>query len=217
MLGMARTIPKDRFQDLLEAATAVFLETVEEPDQLRRVVRTILLSDEFAQTWGDKVRRPFELVIGAVRSMGPDFSLPLGDIFSRYFFFLLYTTGNMPHTWVPPTGFPDRKEVWLTTNALVTSWRLINLLAGVDIQGWRPCDPAGSTPADLRTAAELADYWIERSLLRTIDDDPRARIIDFMAHGAHPDAELDMADPWVVDRLRSMVGLILLSPHFLWR
>ena len=156
-------------------------------------------------------------MIGAVRSMGPDFSLPLGDIFSRYFFFLLYTTGNMPHTWVPPTGFPDRKEVWLTTNALVTSWRLINLLAGVDIQGWRPCDPAGSTPTDLRTAAELADYWIERSLLRTIGDDPRARIIDFMAHGAHPDAELDITDPGVVDRLRSMVGLILLSPHFLWR
>ncbi len=212
-----RLIADDPPSSLVDAAAAVFLDSVDEPDQLRRVVRAILLSDEFVDTWGDKVRRPFELVISAVRSMAPDFSLPLGETFSRYFFYLLYTTGNLPYTWPPPTGFPDRKEVWLTTNALVTSWRLINLLAGVEIQGWRPCDLAGSTPADLRAAAELADYWIDRTLLRSIDDTSRNEISDFMAQGADPGAPLDRSDPGVSDRLRSMAGLILLSPHFLWR
>jgi uncharacterized protein (DUF1800 family) len=202
---------------VVDAAAAVFLDTVDEPDQLRRVTRTILLSDEFAATWGDKVRRPFELVTSAVRAMGPDFNLPLGDTFSRYYFYLLYTTGNLPFTWVPPTGFPDRKEVWLTTNALVTSWRLVNLLAGVDIQGWRPCDPAAATPGHLATAEELTDYWIDRALLRSVDDASRSRIVDFMAQGAAPDAPLDLSNPAGADRLRSMVGLILLSPHFLWR
>lgn len=212
-----RLIADDPPSSAVDAATAVFLEATDEPDQLRRVVRTIVLSDEFAENWGDKVRRPFELVGGAVRAMGADFSLPLGDIFSRYFFYLLYTTGNMPYTWAPPTGFPDRKEVWLTTNALVTSWRLVNLLAGVDIRGWRPCDPAGSTPTDLRSAVELVDYWIDRALVRTIDETSRNQIVEFMAQGAGPDTPLDLASPAVVDRLRSMVGLILLSPHFLWR
>ena len=212
-----RLMADDPPPSVVDAAVAVFLDSVNEPDQLRRVVRTILLSNDFAETWGDKVRRPYELVISAVRAMGPDFSLPLGETFSRYFFYLLFTTGNLPFTWAPPTGFPDRKEVWLTTNALVMSWRLINLLAGVDLQGWRPCDPAGSTPADLRTAEELADYWIERSLLRTVDETARNEIIEFMAQGANPDAQLDLSDRGVVDRLRSMVGLILMSPHFLWR
>ena len=212
-----RFIADDPPSSVVDAAVAVFLETNDQPDQLRRVVRTILLSDEFVNSWGDKVRRPFELVMGAVRAMGPDFNLPLGDIFSRSFFYLLYTTGNMPFTWAPPTGFPDRKEVWLTTNALVTSWRLINLLAGVDIQGWRPCDPAGSTPAGLRSAAELTDYWADRSMLRPLTDPSRQEIIDFMAQGAGPDGVLDMEDTMVADRLRSMVGLILMSPDYLWR
>ncbi len=212
-----RLIADDPPASVVDAAVDAFLDAVEEPDQLRRVVRTILLSDEFAETWGDKVRRPFELVMAAVRAMGPDFSLPLGETFSRFFFYLLYTTGNLPYTWVPPTGFPDRKEVWLTTNALVTSWRLINLLAGLDIQGWRPCDPAGSTPADLGTAVEVADYWIDRAFQRTIDEGSRARIIEFMAQGESPHADLDLGEPSVADRLRSMVGLILMSPDFLWR
>jgi hypothetical protein len=212
-----RLIADDPPSSVVDAAVAVFLDSVDEPDQLRRVVRAILLSDDFADSWGDKVRRPFELVMSAVRAMGPDFNLSLGETFSRYFFYLLYTTGNLPFTWAPPTGFPDRKEVWLTTNALVTSWRLINLLAGVELQGWRPCDPAGATPAELRTAAELADYWIDRSLLRTVDDTSRSELIEFMAQGAGPDSQLNLADPRVVDRLRSMVGLILMSPDFLWR
>jgi hypothetical protein len=181
------------------------------------VVRTILLSDEFAETWGDKVRRPFELVTSAVRAMGPDFNLPLDEIFSRYYFFLLYTTGNLPYTWAPPTGFPDRKEVWLTTNALVTSWRLINLLAGVDIEGWRPCDPLAATPGHIDTAAGLADYWIDRSLLRPMDEASRQNVVDFMAQGSDPHTPLNISNPAGADRVRSMVGLILLSPHFLWR
>jgi uncharacterized protein (DUF1800 family) len=212
-----RLIGDDPPSTVVDAAAAVFLNTVDEPDQLRRVVRTILLSDEFAGTWGDKVRRPFELVTGAVRAMGPDFNLPLDEIFSRYYFYLLYTTGNLPYTWAPPTGFPDRKEVWLTTNALVTSWRLINLLVGVDIEGWRPCDPLAATPGHIDTAAGLADYWIDRSLLRPIDDESRQTVVDFMAQGSDPDATLNLSNPAGADRVRSMVGLILLSPHFLWR
>jgi len=202
---------------VVDAAVAVFLDAMDEPDQLRRVVRTILLSDEFAETWGDKVKRPFELVISSVRAMDPDFVLPLDEPFSRYFFYFLYTTGNLPHTWVPPTGFPDRKEVWLTTNALVTSWRLANLLTGVEIGGWRPCDPAAATPGGLESASELADYWIERATLREIDGASRSRIVEFMAQGAGPDTPLNLASPAVVDRIRSMVGLIVMSPHFVWR
>ena len=177
----------------------------------------ILLSNAFESSWGDKVKRPFELVISAIRTMGPSFSLPIEEDFSRWFFWLLYSTGNLPYTWAPPTGFPDRKEIWLTTNALVTSWRLINLLTGLELDGWRPCNPAASTPGDVRTATGLADYWIDRTLLRTIDEQPRQEIMDFMAQGTSPDRELDL-DTWrLSERLRSMVGLILMSPEFHWR
>ena len=204
-------------ESLVDGASGVFLANTDQSDQLERVVRAIVLSDEFADTWGDKVRRPFELVIGAVRSMNPTFSLPLAADFSRYVFWLLYTTGHFPYTWPPPTGFPDRKEIWLTTNALVTSWRLTNLLAGLELDGWRPCDPVAATPGGLRSAAELADYWIDRALLRSIEEPSRQAIIDFMAQGKNPDAQLNLGSGVIKDRLRSMVGLVLMSPEFHWR
>ncbi len=210
-------VADDPPEALVEEATAVFLDNVDEPDQLCRVVRTILLSDAFVSSWGDKVKRPFELVVSAVRAMGPSFSLPIEEGFSRWFFYLLYFTGNLPYTWTPPTGFPDHKEIWLTTNALVTSWRLINFVAGLELDGWRPCDPAASTPDEVRTATGLADYWIDRALLRNIDEQPRQEIIGFMAQGTNPDRDLDL-DTWQnSERLRSMVGLILMSPEFHWR
>lgn len=204
-------------QSLIDSATSVFLANADSSDQLKQVVRLIVLSDEFATVWGDKVRRPFELVISAVRSMAPDFALPMSVDFSRWFFWLLYSTGNLPYTWAPPTGFPDRKDIWLSTNALVTSWRLINLLAGLELDGWRPCDPLEATPDEVTTAAELADHWIERTLLRPVDQSFRQGVVDFMAQESDPDDDLDLADWRISERLRSMSGLVLMSPEFHWR
>jgi uncharacterized protein (DUF1800 family) len=202
---------------LIDAAAAVFLDHLHSPDQLRRVVRTILLSDEFASTWGDKVRRPLETTIAAIRAMGPSFPLPVEHDITRFFMYLVFSTGQLPHTWAPPTGFPDRKEAWLTTNAMVASWRMINLFTNLELGGRRPCDPAAETPATVRTAAEIADYWIDRALHRSVAPGAKQELVDFMAAGGDPDRNLSL-DSWPVrDRLRSMVGLVLTSPDFHWR
>jgi uncharacterized protein (DUF1800 family) len=204
-------------QSLVDTAAAVFLDTADEPDQLRRVVRAILLSDEFESSWGDKVRRPFETAIAAIRAMGPNFSLPAEEDVSRFFVYLLFATGQLPHTWAPPTGFPDRKEAWLTTNAMVSSWRMVNLFTSLEVYGSRPCDPAAETPGSARTATEIADYWIDRALHRPVTPQTRQALIHFMAAGGGPD-EVQNLNSWPVrDRLRSMVGLILTSPDFHWR
>ena len=212
-----RLVADDPPEALVDAAASVFLANTDAPNQLELVVRQIVLSDQFETSWGDKVRRPFELVVSAVRSMGPTFALPMAEDFSQWFFWLLYSTGNLPHTWAPPTGFPDRKESWLSTNALVTSWRLINFVAGLDLDGWRPCDPVEATPADVQTATELADYWIEKALLRQIDEASRQQIIDFMAQGSSPHRDLDIGNWRTGERLRSMAALIVMSPEFHWR
>jgi len=204
-------------ETLVDAATAVFLDNVHESDQLKRVVRTILLSDEFASSWGDKVRRPFETTVAALRVMGPSFSLPLEQDITRYYLYLLFSTGQLPYTWPPPTGFPDRKEAWLTTNAMVSSWRMINLFTRLELRGSRPCDPAADSPSSVRTATEIADYWIDRALHRPLEAQTRQAFIDFMAAGIDPDQILNLNAWSVRDRLRAMVGLVLTSPDFHWR
>ncbi len=209
-----RLVADDPPQSLVDAAAAVFLDHADAADQLERVVRAILLSDEFAATWGDKVRRPFETTVAALRAMGPDFSLPVDATLSRYVYYLIFATGQLPHTWAPPTGFPDRKEVWLTTNAMVATWRMSHLFTGLELSGVRPCDPVQATPSTRTTATEIADYWIERALLRPTDAATRAELIDFMADDSGPDDDLDLGSRRVRDRLRAMVGLVLTSPDF---
>jgi len=204
-------------ESLVDTAAAVFLDASGEPDQLAQVVRTIVLSDEFANSWGDKVRRPFETTTAALRTMGPSFSLPLDEDITRYHVYLLFSTGQLPYTWPPPTGFPDRKDAWLTTNAMVSSWRMINLFTKLELRGNRPCDPAAETPSNIRTATGIADYWIDRALHRTVGAQTRQELIDFMAAGFDPDQILNLNAWSVRDRLRAMVGLVLTSPDFHWR
>jgi hypothetical protein len=202
---------------VVDAAVRTFLDTADQPDQLRRVVRTVATSAELATTWGDKVKRPFELVVGAVRTFNPQLALPVGDEATDWFFYLLFATGQLPHAVSPPTGYPDTAADWQTTNALVSSWRLINLVAGLDEAPYRICDPVGATPAELRTAEELADSWLERVLRRPPDASTRQAITDFMAQGAAADTPLNRFNPSVHTRIQAMAGLIALLPQFQWR
>ena len=45
----------------------------------------------------------------------------------------------------------------------------------------------------------------------------RDEIVEFMAQGINPDFDLNLADEDTRERVRSMVGLIFMSPEFLWR
>ena len=79
-------------------------------------------------------------------------------------------------------------------------------------------DVLAQTPAHIRSATALADFWIARILGRTIEAGDREHIIDFMAQGHNPHLDLPIdSDPGTQKRLGSMVALILLSPEFQWR
>lgn len=131
---------------IVEAAAVVFNDQWQAADQLKQVVRTILLSNEFkdANNWGAKTKRPFELVAGTMRSCGgPAQKLvrpsPFGDWaanlqngenfkFSQDLYWMFSDTGQMPFSWATPDGFPDTKPAWLGSTPLIMTWRLLNML-----------------------------------------------------------------------------------------
>ena len=78
-------------------------------------------------------------------------------------------------------------------------------------------DVLGQTPPHIRSPNALADFWIDRILKRSMSPDDRQSIVEFMGQGINPDFDLNLADEDTLDRLRSMVGLIMMSPDFLWR
>jgi uncharacterized protein (DUF1800 family) len=151
-----RLIADNPPDSIVEAAAVVFNDQWQAPDQLKQVVRTILLSDEFkdAANWGAKTKRPFELVAGTLRSCGgPAQKLvrptPFSDWsanllngvnyqFSQDLYWMMSDSGQMPFSWVTPDGFPDTKPAWLGSTPLIMTWRLLNML----FMGWAPVNPA---------------------------------------------------------------------------
>lgn len=73
----------------------------------------------------------------------------------------------------------------------------------------------GIMPADYATPEEVVDFWSIRLLGYRLPDHERTQIVEFMAFGRGTDTDLP-ADQ-ITERLRYMVGLILMSPSFQWR
>jgi uncharacterized protein (DUF1800 family) len=207
-------------QAVVDAAAAVFAANTGAPDQLARVVRTILLSPEFAAAWGQKVKRPFELVVSALRAAGAEIGFAMDSHTADAFLWLFDATGHGKFNWRSPDGYSDVAVDWLSTATMVPTWRLVNWAfdAEDDSRAKAPVvDVLGQTPPEVNTARALADWWTLRILGRPLPEGSRTEVIEFMAQGRNPDVRLRLSDDDVRSRLVTMVSLIALGPHALWR
>ncbi len=203
---------------VVDAAAAVFAAQVAAPDQLAQVVRTILLHPAFLTTWGEKLKRPFELVVSALRAAEVELPFILDDDLTNNFFWRYDETGQPLFRWRAPTGYPDLREDWQSASSRVGAWRLLGWLADAEDGGHPVVDAVAATPAGVRSAAALADYWVDRLLGRPMPAAERTEIVDFMAQGHNPGHDLPLdSDGATQERLRAMVVLILMSPSFAWR
>lgn len=204
-----RLVSDDPPEDLVERVAAVFMAERKAPDQLKSVVKAILLSEEFRTTWGEKIKRPFEYVVSIMRSTGIDF-VPDDHFFWRY-----DEMGQPLFGWRPPNGFPDLKEDWSSTMPMLQRWRVCNWLLE-----WKYVDGPKKDeyrvlfnhPAKYSTAVEIVDYWSSNLLGRALPDSERASVIDFMAHGRAITS--DLPSEQIEERLRYTIELILMSPSF---
>jgi uncharacterized protein (DUF1800 family) len=199
--------------DVVNRAAEVFQAQVEAPDQLAQVVRSIVLSDAFRQTWGDKMKRPFEATVSMMRALNVDSSrLP-----NRFHW--LYETMGQPLFGHPaPNGYGDLRQNWSGTTSMLYRWKLATALAE---NGLGDDDLAVSvnlvaqTPPFIRSANGAADFWIDRILGRPLASSDRSEIVRAMAQADSPDAQL--GDETFAKRVPQLVELILMSPDFQWR
>lgn len=211
-----RLISDDPPESIVAAAADVFYSQRAAPDQLKQVVRTILLSPEFSTTWGQKIKRPFEYVVSLLRASNANFA------WSDSFRYSYEAMGQALFNWRPPDGYPDRKENWSSTMPMLQRWRMCNWLmdgwkvggSGADKDDLR-IDCSSQMPAEIATPVAIVDYWAQRILGRALPEDERQPLIDFMAAGRNPDNSLPASQ--INDRLRFLVGLIFMAPSFQWR
>jgi len=212
-----RLIGDNPSQETIDAVAAVFFAQRAAPDQLKQVVRAILLSDEFRTTWGEKAKRPFEVAVSAMRAAGSQYPLVMGNTETDNFISLYNAAGHKVFGRTSPDGYPDSQAAWSVPNPRVGGWRFTAFLMNArTAQNVYYLDVVSQTPANIRTPNQLADFWIDRVFNRALDPADRQAVVDFMAQGL----DRDLALPWnasVQNRVRALVGLLFWSPEFLYR
>jgi uncharacterized protein (DUF1800 family) len=210
-----RFISDDPPESVVQAAAAVFMEYRDAPDQLKRVVETILLAPEFRLTWGQKIKRPVEAAISMMRALNTDFTQLPGGIP-----WMCSMMGQPMFERRPPDGYPDVKEAWANSMSLLYRWNFAvgiseNWLNDEDQQRFVRTDILGQTPPEFRTAESLADFWISRLLNRPMSNADRQAVVAVMAQDYGPQDSLPEEHvEWV---LPAMVEVILMSPDFQWK
>ncbi len=213
-----KLIGEDPPANVVDAAAQVFTDHWQAPDQIAQTVRTIVLSSELRSTWGTKIKRPFEIAVSALRAIDGRLGWSIDESTTDSFLWLYDQAGQPLFSWRSPDGFPDLREDWQSTTPRVMSWRLVNWLVDEETDDVHLADIVGQTPPGVRSANDLADFWIDRVLSRPMPPAERTEIVELMAQGYNPDLALPLdTDEDTRERLRAMVGLILMSPAFLWR
>ena len=213
-------------QQLIDSAALVFRANWQKPDQIKRTLRHILLSDAAFNGWGEKRRRPFEAVAAALRMSGSNWTPRVGDGKSDEFSWRMGFTGHMPYDWPAPNGYPDTAVAWSGSNSLGMTWKLLNWLAETK-DGEVPLLPildATRSGVSQWTSTALVDFWCKR-LLGYLPA-RRSVLVDFMRQNGAAGDVISDTDAWAGNdlkrhynqqRLRSMVSLVLMSPEFLAR
>ncbi|MCF6317965.1 MAG: DUF1800 domain-containing protein [Proteobacteria bacterium] len=233
----------DNPADTLVTSTAdVFYSNNMNSEQLRLVYEHILMSAEFRNTWGAKVKRPLENIISAMRAADVDIDFrddhsPSDGVFNE-----LVTTGQRPFDSDVPTGFPDEKDLWIGSAPLISSWRTITYFleksgdtyddpdTGV-MGGLRYCNIAEQANTEIpstdnRTPSQLVDMWMIRLRGYSYNAVTRNRLITYVMDksGLTADQAFDASDSndignnSLYHRINyTLVGLIMMSPDAIRR
>jgi uncharacterized protein (DUF1800 family) len=175
---------------------------------VREVMRTMIYSPEFwsRETYRAKVKRPFELVVSTARALGADVddSTPLVGWVSRI--------GEPLYQCVPPTGYSDKAESWVSSGSLLNRLNYAIALAGNHIRGSEIQLPPllGSEAAD--DPYQALDRAVTTFLAGQVSGNTRATLEKESIDPRAVNAQLATRARQV--NLAVITGLVLGSPEF---
>ena len=200
-----RFVADDPPQDLIDAVAKSWLEHRKSPDQMKHVLRVLILSPQFATTWGRKNKRPLETFVSALRTLQPELKAT-DDLFWHTDWM-----GQIPYGWKPPNGYPDVGGAWRSSTHFLRGWQyLLGLAHGWD-ERWETDVVAQN--GGRKRPTEIADFWLER-ILGHRPPKLRAVLLEVLAEGVNPAEEIK-DDNALKDRVKNAVGFLMMSPEFL--
>lgn len=138
----------------VDRATTAWTAHRNSPDQIKQVLRTILVDGPEIGQAPSKLRRPYERVIALLRTTNTTVNAYTGA------FDAVATLGDGVYAWPTPDGRPDHDAHWYSTASFLETWDL--MLHVLSHPSFRTT-LARQTPMVIRDSAEaLADYWVGR-------------------------------------------------------
>lgn len=223
---------------LIDAVALDFSNNISAPDQITRMLRTILLSNEFKNAWGLGMKRPFEMTMGGLRGLQANFH-PRPDnnnsvwTTTEKFVHHMQLCGHRSFYWGPPNGYPDRQSAWASTGSLAMTLKQLSWLPEMRVNN----DSSSALISDVvaqtiaafptvseRTAGAIMGYWCDR-LLGYRPEPTYSVVTGFLRQNATASEAIDITtDSWAGNnptpnlkahytqqRLRTAVGMILMS------
>ncbi|WP_420643554.1 DUF1800 domain-containing protein [Candidatus Leptofilum sp.] len=197
---------------LVDRLTAVWQQT---SGDIKIVLRTLFLSDEFFNSAGQKFRRPLDVFIGALRATGTQITQwwRLEE--------MIYALGQPPYGWPAPNGYPDVAVAWQSSGGLLARWNVAMTLthgAYEDIydDGYGLTTNLHQRIGQPETVSQLVDAVAEQVLGAPLAGEARADFIDYVMDGVG-DGETAVTPHLLARKLATLFGLMLASPAFQWR
>lgn len=199
-------------QSAIDQVAASFAAT---QGEVRATLRTLFHTQEFLDSRGQKLKRPMEFLLSALRTLG---AAVASDAFRQELLWLGWELGHAPFDWAPPNGYPDVGRYWANSTGLLNRWNIssaiaFNWLDNIQVNYTALMTEMLKTkPA---TAQGLALFTTQRLLRRTLAPEELEPFVDYAADGESPTRTLKKSD--LAERARGVVALVLASTYFQWR
>lgn len=138
-----------------------------------------------------KLKRPFHLVVSAIRALFGELDNPYLLVES------LYLAGHLPFTWGPPNGFPDSEAYW--SGFVLPRFNF----AGTFLAGDEPSVLLDLPFLDPAESPEVLAFILDILLLdQGMGDDTRAAVTEYLS------------GPRDAETLADAIGLVIAGPEF---
>ena len=237
-----RFISDNPSQTVIDAVANTFYQNRYAANQLEMVYQTLFLSAEFKDpnNFNKKLKRPFESIVGSMRAAGSDFMPKQNDSDTNSIVtYYLQRSGQRPFIWPSPDGFPDEKEFWSGGTTLVYIMRFYDWMLDRNYNTSDRIVPMleitlNASNADLPSHSpdDLTTFWMNRIIGYEpnggwLGTDLHTKLRDFMRQNSSdpqqwpadfpfPDIST-LSSPYIYERLRGLIKLILSTPEFLYR
>lgn len=210
-------------QVVIDRAVETWMSNRSEPDQIQRVIESILLDGtEIGDEPPSRIRRPFEKMVAAWRSMGATVEA------SWIWTWLSSQTKDAAFDWAAPNGRPIVNGYWLAGTQVMQAWNgLYNASTwGGGVSG----NLLNEMPEDaMDSAIAMTDFWIGRVVGYELNSvTGYNELVDFTFHWAGPMSALNwmqnaetpeeeaQREQGVQRNLRGFCSLIATADEFAW-